>query len=443
MVYHFYTNSGVRARRKLAILRFSARGTSASHLSSRASVFPISAFRRPSRWARIFPIAFFSFSKSQTFRISLKLLLTGICGFVGSTLAREIRKQHPSWDLIGIDNFCRAGSELNRTLIEKELQIEFYRGDIRSQSDIDALPAADFVIDCAANPTVLAGVDGKTSARQLVEHNLLGTVNLLDYCARHSAGFILLSTSRVYSIAGLTSFETVLKQSSDSDAPLGVPFDRYTPSNPESYPQGFSDNGIEETFSCEPPSSLYGTTKTASELLALEYGSMNEFPVWINRCSVMGGAGQFAHPAQGIFGFWIHSFRESRPVKYIGFDGLGHQVRDGFHPRDLLPILEKQIAEPAASTKPRITNLGGGLKNSASLAELTAWCKSRFPSSKTEIPAPETKPEVRKFDLPWYVSDNSRAKKAWGWTPQTSLPELCEEIAKFAEENPDWLAMTK
>ncbi len=70
-------------------------------------------------------------------------------------------------------------------------------------SDLETLPAADWVIDAAANPSVLAGVDGRTSSRQLIEHNLHGTLNLLEYCKRHKAGFILLSSSRVYSIPAL------------------------------------------------------------------------------------------------------------------------------------------------------------------------------------------------------------------------------------------------
>lgn len=372
----------------------------------------------------------------------MKLLITGICGFVGSTLARAIREEHPDWDLVGIDNFCRIGSELNRCLIEKDLAVEFYRGDIRSSSDLETLPRCDYVIDAAANPTVLAGVDGKTSTRQLVEHNLGGTVNLLEYCKTHGAGFILLSTSRVYSIADLTCFDVEVQTSVDADSPLGTCLDRYRPAGPATFPRGFSESGITVEFSTAPPASLYGTTKTASEHLAIEYGSLAGFPVWINRCSVMGGASQFAHPAQGIFGFWIHAFREGRPLKYIGFDGLGHQVRDGFHPRDLLPLLEKQMAEPLDSNKSPISNLGGGQANSASLAELSAWCRKRFPDSATTIPMPEEPPPVRAFDLPWFIMDNSRAKEDWGWEPSMSVAEMCEEIAIFAEENPGWLAVT-
>ena len=35
----------------------------------------------------------------------------------------------------------------------------------------------------------------------MIEHNLIGTINLLEYCKRAGAGFIMLSTSRVYSRA--------------------------------------------------------------------------------------------------------------------------------------------------------------------------------------------------------------------------------------------------
>ena len=44
----------------------------------------------------------------------MKILITGICGFVGSTLARALREAHPRWRIVGIDNFTRPGSETNR-----------------------------------------------------------------------------------------------------------------------------------------------------------------------------------------------------------------------------------------------------------------------------------------------------------------------------------------
>ncbi len=77
--------------------------------------------------------------------------------------------------------------------------------------------------------------------------------------------------------------------------------------------------GVSEQFSTSAPVSLYGATKVTSEQLALEYGDAFGFPVWINRCGVMAGEGQFGRIDQGVFAYWLHSWREGRPLKYIGF----------------------------------------------------------------------------------------------------------------------------
>ena len=129
----------------------------------------------------------------------MKILLTGICGFVGSVLARAWMEAEENLQIYGLDNLIRPGSELNRGPLT-ELGIRLFHGDIRLASDFEVLPKVDWVIDAAANPSVLAGIDGTTSSRQLVEHNLGGTINLLEFCKKTGAGFILLSTSRVYSI---------------------------------------------------------------------------------------------------------------------------------------------------------------------------------------------------------------------------------------------------
>ncbi|MEM9283895.1 MAG: NAD-dependent epimerase/dehydratase family protein, partial [Verrucomicrobiota bacterium] len=136
----------------------------------------------------------------------MKLLITGACGFVGSTLTEALLKHRNDLEITGIDNFSRNGSWLNR---EKLLAkgITLVHGDIRNAADLEAIGPFDWVVDAAANPSVLAGVDGKSSSRQLVEHNLGGTINLLEACKRWNAGFILLSTSRVYSIPPLANLK--------------------------------------------------------------------------------------------------------------------------------------------------------------------------------------------------------------------------------------------
>jgi CDP-paratose 2-epimerase len=355
--------------------------------------------------------------------LSMNILITGICGFVGSTLTRALLESATHLRITGMDNFIRPGSELNRRELSR-LGVKILHADVRSQADFESLPAADFVIDAAANPSVLAGVDGKTSSRQLLEHNLWGTVNILEYCKAHRAGLILLSTSRVYSVPPLATL------------PVEVQAQAFRPRAGAQWPEGVTGAGVTEDFSTAPPVSLYGASKLASEAIALEYAETFGFPVWINRCGVLAGAGQFGKPDQGIFSFWINSHLRRRPLKYIGFDGQGHQVRDCLHPRDLVPVLLAQMKHRGGG-RPRIANFSGGASSAMSLAQLTAWCDARF--GKHAI-ASDANP--RPFDIPWMVLDSSRAAKEWDWSPKTTLPMVLDEIAAHAEKNPDWLEVS-
>src|SRR5215831_15712033 len=108
----------------------------------------------------------------------MKVLITGICGFVGSTLAVELMRRSSGVEILGLDNLIRPGSELNRQGWKRR-GVRLVHGDLRNASDLEALPAVDWVVDAAANPSVLAGVRDHTSSRQLIEHNLVGTINLL------------------------------------------------------------------------------------------------------------------------------------------------------------------------------------------------------------------------------------------------------------------------
>src|SRR5438477_1090487 len=134
----------------------------------------------------------------------MKILVTGICGFVGSRLAFALRERVENLEITGIDNLVRPGSEMNRRALASE-SIQFVHGDLRMRTDVETMPKCDWVIDAAANPSVLAGVNGRSSPRQVGEHNLSGTLNILEYCRERNAGLILLSTNRVYSVKDLSS----------------------------------------------------------------------------------------------------------------------------------------------------------------------------------------------------------------------------------------------
>lgn len=360
----------------------------------------------------------------------MKILITGICGFLGQWIAKGLLEQFDGLDVIGFDNLSRPGSQFNRSSID-QTGIQFHHGDLRVASDLDALPRTDWVIDCAADASVLAGTkvrDGTSpmaTPKQLLENNLIGTLHLLEYCRRHHSGLILISTSRVYSTAKIAS------------VPLAASHSAFKLDFTKHLPAGVSDGGIDETFSTDPPLSIYGATKRSSEIMAQEYALAFEFPLRINRCGVLAGAGQLGRADQGIFAFWIHSHCRRRPLQYIGFGGRGLQVRDCLHPRDVTALVRKQILAGDDQNRPVIANVSGGSESARSLFEVTKWCDSKF--GNHEIGSSH---ESRPYDVPWLVLDSNRARDAWNWSPSLATEEILGEIADHAIEHPDWLQRT-
>jgi CDP-paratose 2-epimerase len=350
----------------------------------------------------------------------MRILIAGACGFVGSSVAESLLERRPGLAITGLDNLIRPGSETNRARLRK-LGVDFVHADVRAASDLESIPAADWVIDAAASPSVLAGVRGPLSSRQLFEHNLASLINVLEYCKRNRAGLILLSSSRVYSIHALCALPIKACGCAfqlDCSRPL---------------PAGVSSRGIGVEFSTAPPISLYGSTKLASETIALEYGEAFGFPVWVNRCGVLAGAGQFGTADQGIFSYWLNAHLRKRPLRYIGFEGAGRQVRDAFHPRDLAALVDAQAGATRAGGQ-RIYVAGGGAANAMSLAEVTAWCDERFGPH-----APQPDPSPRPYDIPWMIMDSSDAGRDFGWRPETPIEAILDQIASHARQHPDWL----
>lgn len=354
----------------------------------------------------------------------IRILVTGGCGFVGAAICLALVDHLASARVTVLDSLRRRGSELNRDrLLARGVRVE--HGDVRVASDVEGLGPFDWVIDAAAEPSVLAGTSGTgVGSRQLVEHNLIGTLNLLEAAVRWQAGLVLLSTSRVYSIPEVARVPLVVRESARGEAFAIDPV--------AELPPGIGVAGIREDCSTMAPVSLYGATKVASESLALEYAHRFGLPLCIDRCGVLAGAGQFGKADQGIFSWWIHSWAAGRPLAYIGFGGLGRQVRDCLHPADLASLILKQIGE--RNPEPVLCNVAGGGAAAVSLAELSRWCSERFGPREVK-----TAPETRPYDLPWIVLDSGRAENRYDWRPTRDAWAICEEIASHAATHPDWL----
>ena len=348
----------------------------------------------------------------------MKILITGGAGFVGSNLAIEFAKNKKDYTIIALDNLRRRGSELNIPRL-KEYGIQFIHGDIRNREDFEGIGDADLVIECSAEPSVLAGYD--SSPDYLLNTNLLGTINCLEYARKCRADVVFLSTSRVYPVKTINSLGYIERKT------------RFELAGEHEIP-GVSSRGYSEDFPLSGSRTLYGTTKLASELILQEYIEMYGLRGVINRCGVLTGSWQMGKIDQGVVVLWAAKHHYGQPLSYIGYGGKGKQVRDILHVKDLYRLLELQVNDMDLHNG-EIYNVGGGPEGTISLLELTALCQ-KYTGNKIPIKSIN---EDRPGDIRIYITDNSKITGKTGWKPEITVDQIIEEICIWIKENSEQL----
>ena len=250
----------------------------------------------------------------------MKILITGGAGFVGSSLAINLKKKYSNYSILVFDNLKRRGSELNLADFI-ELGIEFFHGDIRNAEDLAYLPEFDLMIEASAEPTVMAGLDSDPG--YVINNNLFGSINCFNLCLKYKAKLIFLSTSRVYPIDAIENAKFIEDET------------RFSFLNQQNE-IGISEKGISELLNLQGSRSFYGTTKLSSELFIQEYCQFFDLKAAIIRYGVIAGPRQMGKTDQGVVTLWMAKHFWNQSLKYIGYGGLGKQVRDILHINDLI-----------------------------------------------------------------------------------------------------------
>ena len=339
-----------------------------------------------------------------------RVLVTGGAGFVGATLC--LRLAQAGFRVTALDNLLRRGSELNLPRL-RAAGVEFVHGDLRAPEDLERAPAFDLLIDCAAEPSVHAGASG--SPRCVLQNNLVGTLNCLEECRRRGAGVLFLSTSRVYPIEPLNA------------APYRVAGSRFEWT---SGGVGLSPDGLDESFPLSGARSFYGASKLACEVVATEYHATYGVPTLINRCGVLAGPWQMGKVDQGFVALWVSRHVYGKPLKYLGWGGEGHQVRDLLHVEDLADLVLAQLARPETFDA-RVYNVGGGRAVSTSLAELTALCQELTGRAVPVGRDPDTTP----LDVRIYLTDAKKVQAEYGWAPRRSVRTIAEDTTTWLQDH--------
>ena len=328
----------------------------------------------------------------------MKILITGGCGFVGANLALFLNR---FFKVSTLDNLSRKGSKYNLSLLKRK-NIKNYKYDIYNFKKLSNLPKFHLIIDCCAEADVEVS---KSKIDNVINTNLIGTINILKKAKSDNSKLIFLSSSRVYPIGKLNE---IIKQKKILKKKINI------------------TKKINEESSIIGPRSIYGLTKLASEMFIEEFAYAFNLKYLINRCGVISGPLQFGKQDQGFVSLWIWRHEFKKNLKYIGYGGYGNQIRDVLHIEDLCDLIFIQIKK-INSINNKVFTVGGSTKSFTSLKNLTQICqkltKNRIKIGKVS--------KTSSYDIPYYITNNNKVSQTYNWYPKKNFYDLVKDVHKW------------
>ncbi|MGF1673242.1 MAG: NAD-dependent epimerase [Rivularia sp. (in: cyanobacteria)] len=242
----------------------------------------------------------------------MKILITGVAGFIGYHLAQRLLVDGEQ--IYGIDNLNDYYDvNLKKTRLAQltpNTNFQFQLLDLNNRQGILQLFQEEN-FDCVVNLAAQAGVRySLENPFAYVDSNLVGFANLLEAC-RHTQPqhFVFASSSSVYG--------------TNTKIPFSV------------------------TDNVDNPVSLYAATKKANELMAHSYSHLYSLPITGLRFFTVYGA--WGRPDMAYFKF-VKAIAENQPINIFNY---GKMQRDFTYIDDVIEGVVRVIHQPP---KPQFTN---------------------------------------------------------------------------------------
>lgn len=303
-----------------------------------------------------------------------QVLVMGGLGFIGSHLCRSLVQARHKVRIFD-KRYC------SRDLIgDIHDEVEIEEGDIERPEDVlQALRGIDVVVDLIH--TTVPGSSMEDPGYD-VQSNIVSHVRWLS----------LLKDTDVRRIVYISSGGTV----------YGIPL----------------NNPISEDHPTEPICS-YGISKLTIEKYVAMYADISGIEYRICRPGNVYGEGQRLSIGQGVIGVFLESALKGMPVEIWG---SGNVKRDYLYVKDLVTGILKVMNH---SGKKRVFNISTGVGHS--LNDIV-----RIIRDEVNIPLQVNYKEIRKFDVPISILDNSRIQEETDWAPKTDIIEGIRRVL-------DWL----
>lgn len=329
------------------------------------------------------------------------ILITGGAGFIGSNFVKLMFDKHPDYKIINIDALTYAGNLENLKDIDKNLNYEFIRIDIRDREAIDQIfkkHEITSVVNFAAESHVDRSIE---NPEIFLNTNIIGTQVLLDtakkywkinpedkYCREYKSGvkFLQVSTDEVYGALGKTGMfvETM---------PL-------------------------------LPNSPYSASKASADLIVRAYNETFGMPINITRCSNNYGPYQFP---EKLIPLMIHNCLNGKELPVYG-DGM--QVRDWLHVSDHCAAIDTVLHEGKDG---EVYNIGGN--NEKANIEIVKLIIETLGKSEDLIKHVKDRPGHDRR----YAIDNTKITTQLGWEPAYTFDQGIKETIQWYMNNTEWI----
>jgi len=329
------------------------------------------------------------------------ILVTGGAGFIGSNFVKLMLANHPDYKIINIDALTYAGNLENLKDIDRSLNYEFIKVDIRDREKIEEIfknNEINSVVNFAAESHVDRSIE---EPEVFLTTNIIGTQVLLDtakkywklnpkdkYCKEYKPGvkFLQVSTDEVYGALGETGMfvETM---------PL-------------------------------MPNSPYSASKASADMIVRAYNETFGMPVNITRCSNNYGPYQFP---EKLIPLMINNCLKEKDLPVYG-DGM--QVRDWLHVSDHCSAIDTVLHKGKDG---EVYNIGGN--NEKANIEIVKLIIGTLDKSEGLIKYVKDRPGHDRR----YAIDNTKITTELGWEPAYTFEQGMKETIQWYLENANWI----
>lgn len=352
------------------------------------------------------------------------VVVTGGAGFIGCALSKRLADT--GIPVVAVDSLLAQVHPGQARPDALDPRVELVVGDITDAEVWDALLQRH-------RPRLLVHLAAETGTGQSLtestrhaESNVLGTTVMLDALVRHDAQpdhMVLTSSRAVYGEGRWIDADgTAFFPQPRSHAQLASgQWDHVDADGRPAKPAP-----MEAAHTHPNPSSIYGSTKLAQELIMRNWAAAYSVPLSVFRLQNVYGPGQSPHnPYTGIITLF-HRLAARGEVLDIYEDGdIG---RDFILIDDVVEALVAGIERPPAEGgAPRIHDVGTG-------EVTTIGDAARAIARYHGAPEPQVSGKFRDGDVRFAVADVTRLREELGWTWQHDFEAGSAAVAEFLKE---------